>query len=170
MTIPGERESPIFASNDSIRTEIRGFELQLEGSNLVLSSDGSDLIAPIRLSTEDAERLRLEMAKNQLWEWNRLEELRSRAVLRYRRYLASWLVMCVAAFSAYLGYPSYYLCVFLCLLAIFLWWRAGYAEQQADREAAAERRAFVPDWNYIRQRLEESETSSAVSEHPTSPN
>jgi len=95
------------ANGSAIRTEIRGFDIQLEGSNLVLSSDGSDLIAPIRLSTEDAERLRLEMAKSQLWEWNRLEELRSRAVLRYRRYLASWLVMCVAAFSAYIGYPSY---------------------------------------------------------------
>ncbi len=168
MTIPDQRGPPVSAGNNSIRTEVRGLEIQLEGSNLVLSSDGNDLIAPIRLSTEDAERLRLEMAKSQLWEWNQLEELRSRAVLRYRRYLASWLVLCVAAFSAYVGYPSYYLCVFLCLLAIFLWWRAGYAEQQAEREAAAERRAFVPDWNHIRQRLEESETSSAV-EHPTSP-
>ncbi len=168
--MPGERESPTFASNNSIRTEVRGFELQLEGSNLVLSSDGNDLIAPIRLTTEDAERVRLEMAKSQLWEWNQLEELRSRAVLRYRRYLASWLVLCLAAFSAYVGYPSYYLCVFLSLLAIFLWWRAGYVERQADREAAAERRAFVPDWNYLRQRLEESETSPAGTERPTSEN
>ncbi len=158
------------ANSDAIRTEVRGFEIQLEGSNLVLSSDGNDLIAPIRLTTEEAERLRLEMTKAQLWEWNQLEELKARAVLRYRRYLASWLVLCLAAFSAYIGYPSYYLCVFLCLLAIFLWWRAAYVERQADREAAAERRAFVPDWNYLRQRLEESETSPAGKERPTSEN
>lgn len=158
----------MYANSNAIRTEIRGFEIQLEGSNLVLSMDGGDLIPPIRLSTEETERLRLEMAKSQLWEWNQLEELKSRAVLRYRRYLASWLVMCLAAFSAYLGYPSYYLCVFLCLLAIFLWWRAGYVEQQAAREAQAERSAFIPDWNYIRQRLEESETSSSAGEGPPS--
>jgi hypothetical protein len=169
MTITGDREGSLDANNTAVRTEIRGLELQLEGSNLVLSSDGNDLIPPIRLTTEDAERVRLEMAKAQLWEWNQLEELRSRAVLRYRRYLASWLVLCLAAFSAYIGYPSYYLCVFLCLLAIFLWWRAGYVERQADREAAAERRAFVPHWNYIRERLEESETSAAGTDHPPSP-
>ncbi len=160
MTIADNRDGTISLSGNSIRTEIRGFEVQLEGSNLVLSAGGSDLIPPIRLTTEEAERLRLEMAKAQLWEWNQLEELKSRAVMRYRRYLASWLVMCLAAFSAYIGYPSYYLSVFLCLLAIFLWWRAGYAEQQADREAQAERNVFVAEWSYIRQRLEESETTA----------
>jgi hypothetical protein len=159
MTTPVDGAGSTQTGNNSIRTEIRGFELSLEGSNLVLSSGGSDLIPPIRLTTDDAERLRFEIAKSQLWEWNELEDLRSRAVLRYRRYLASWLVMCLAAFSAYIGYPSYYISVFLCLLAIFLWWRAGYVEQQAAREAQAERSAFVPDWNYIRQRLEESETT-----------
>lgn len=152
----------MYAGNSSLRTEVRGFEIQLEGSNLVLSADGSDLISPIRLTTEQTERLRLEMAKAQLWEWNQLEELRSRAVLRYRRYLASWLVMCLAAFSAYIGYPSYYLSVFLCLLAIFLWWRTGYVERQAAREARAERSAFVANWSYIRQRLEESETTATA--------
>lgn len=156
----------MYANHNVVRSEIRGFEIQLEGSNLVLSSDGSELIPPIRLNSEEAERLRLEMAKSQLWEWNQLEDLKSRAVLRYRRYLASWLVMCLAAFSAYLGYPSYYLCVFLCLLAIFLWWRAGYVEQQAAREAQAERSAFLPDWNYIRHRLEESERNPAAGVGP----
>src|SRR5664279_539292 len=121
MTTPGDNESATFASNIALRTEVRGLEIQVEGSNLVLSADGSDLIPPIRLTTEDAERLRIEMAKSQLWEWNQLEELRSRAVLRYRRYLASWLVLCLAAFSAYIGYPSYYLSVELCLLSILLW-------------------------------------------------
>ncbi len=66
------------------------------------------------------------MAKAQLWEWNQLEESKSRAVMRYRRYLGSWLVMCLAAFSAYVSYPEYFICVFLSLLSIFLWWRAAY--------------------------------------------
>ena len=149
----------MYAGGSSVRTEVRGFEIELDGSNLVLSAGGSQLIPPIPLPPEEAERVRLEMAKAQLWEWNQLEELRSRAVLRYRRYLASWLVLCVAAFSAYIGYPSYYLSVFLCLFAIFLWWRAAYVEQKASREAQAERSAYVADWSYIRQRSEESETS-----------
>jgi hypothetical protein len=144
-------------TNTAIRTEVRGFELRLEGLELILSADGSDLTTPIPLNAEAADRLRLEMAKAQLWEWNQLEELRSRAELRYRRYLGSWLVMCLAAFSAYLGYPSYVLCVVFALLSIFLWWRAGYEEQRAEREAKAERNKFRPDWDYFRQRTEESE-------------
>jgi hypothetical protein len=94
------------SNSAAVRTEVRGLELRLDGLDLALSADGSDLIAPIPLNAEAAERLRLEMAKAQLWEWNQIEELRSRAELRYRRYLGSWLVMCLAAFSAYLGYPS----------------------------------------------------------------
>ena len=129
----------MYAGGSSVRTEVRGFEIQLDGSNLVLSSRWQRTDSAHSLTADEAERLRLEMAKAQLWEWNQLEELKARAVLRYRRYLASWLVLCLAAFSAYIGYPSYYLCVFLCLLAIFLWWRAAYVERQADREAAAER-------------------------------
>jgi hypothetical protein len=144
-------------TNTTIRTEVRGLELRLDGLDLVLSSDGSDLTAPVPLNAEAAGRLRLEMAKAQLWEWNQIEELRSRAELRYRRYLGSWLVMCLAAFSAYLGYPSYVLCVVFALLSIFLWWRAGHQEQQAERNAKAERNKFRPDWDYFRQRTEESE-------------
>ncbi len=140
-----------------IRTEVRGLELRLDGTELVLSADSGDLVAPIPLNADDAERLRLEMAKAQLWEWNQIEDLRSRAELRYRRYLGSWLVMCLAAFSAYLGYPSYALCVVFALLSIFLWWRAGSAEKQAEREAKAERNKFRPDWDYFRQRMEESD-------------
>ena len=56
--------------------------------------------------------------------------------------------------------------VFLCLLAIFLWWRAGYAEQQASRDAQAERSAFLPTWNYLRQRLEESEITPPAGTPP----
>jgi hypothetical protein len=113
----------------------RGLELRLDGLDLALSADGSDLHRSYSAECRSSPRLRLEMAKAQLWEWNQIEELRSRAELRYRRYLGSWLVMCLAAFSAYLGYPSYVLCVVFALLSIFLWWRAGHEEQRAEREA-----------------------------------
>ena len=116
--------------NPAVRTEILGLQLALDGCRLVLSSDNSELITPVSLSADDAERLRLEMAKAQLWEWNQLEAAKQRAELRYRRYLGSWLVMCLAAFSAYLGYPSYYSASSSRRLSIFLWWRAGYEEQQ----------------------------------------
>lgn len=138
-----------------VRTEVRGLEVRLEGQQLVLSQDGNDLIAPIPLNPAQADRLRIEMLKAQLPEWNQLEAAKQRAELRYRRYLGSWLVMCLAAFSAYLGYPSYYLCLFFAGLAIFLWWRAGYEEQQADRAAQSKRNEFQPDWDYLRARLED---------------
>jgi hypothetical protein len=145
------------SENAVIRTEVRGLDLRLDDTALVLSSDNGDLIAPILLGVDDADRLRLEMAKAQLWEWNQLEGLRARAELRYRRYLGSWLVMCLAAFSAYLGYPSYALCIVFALLSIFLWWRAGYEEQRAEREAQVERNKFRADWDYFRHRAEESD-------------
>ena len=94
-------------STIGIRTEVYGLELSLSASQLVLSAGGQSLTAPIVLSSDDAERLRLEFAKAQLWEWNRIEELKSRAEKRYRHYLGSWLVLCLAAFSAYIGYPGY---------------------------------------------------------------
>jgi hypothetical protein len=150
-------------SSSTIRTEIQGLNISLEGTLLSISSAGDDLLAPIALDADDADRLRIEMVKAQLWEWNQLEEVRSRAELRYRRYLGAWLVMCLAAFSAYLGYPSFYLCLFFAALSIFLWWRAGFAEQQADREAQAERNKFQTDWSYLRSRLEETEKESSTS-------
>jgi len=143
-------------TNPSLATEICGLELRMDGTALVLTSEGNDLISPIPILPEDSERLRIEMAKAQLPEWNRIEQLKSRAEQRYRRYLGAWLVMCLAAFSAYLGYPSYYLCLVIALLSIFLWWRAGYEEQKADREAQAERNKFQARWSYIRDRLEET--------------
>ena len=143
-------------TNPSLATEICGLELRMDGTALVLTSDGNDLISPIPIPPEDSERLRIEMAKAQLPEWNRIEQLKSRAEQRYRRYLGAWLVMCLAAFSAYLGYPSYYLCLVIALLSIFLWWRAGYEEQKADREAQAERNKFQARWSYLRDRLEET--------------
>ena len=139
-----------------LRTEVRDLELCLDGEVLTLANAGEDIIAAIPLSAEDAERLRVQMAKTQLWEWNQLEELQSRNVLRSRRYLASWLVMCLAAFSAYLSYPSFYLPLFLAALSILLWWRAGVMEQKAAQEARAERNSFKPEWEYLRQRLEET--------------
>jgi len=142
-----------------IRTEVYGLELQLAGSQLVLAAEGKSLTAPIVLSGDDADRLRLEMAKAQLWEWNQFEELKARAEKRYRHCLSSWLVLCLGAFSAYIGYPSYYLPVFLSGLSIFIWWRGGHEEQKADRAAQAERNRFVPDWSYFQQRAEESEAT-----------
>ncbi len=143
----------------AIRTEVYGLELQLVGSQLVLSSGGKSLTAPIVLSSDDAGRLRLEMAKAQLWEWNQLEQLKSKAEKRYRAHLGSWLVLCLAAFSAYIGYPSYYPPVFLSALSIFIWWKAGSDEQNADKAARAERNRFIPEWRYFQQRAEESAPS-----------
>ena len=139
-----------------IRTEVYGLELYLNASQLVLSAGGQSLTAPIVLSSDDAERLRLEFAKAQLWEWNQFETLKSRAEKRYRSYLGSWLTLCLAAFSAYIGYPGYYLPLFLSALSIFIWWRAGYEEQKAERAARVERNRFISDWSYFQQRAEES--------------
>ena len=106
-----------------------GLELHLSASQLVLAAGEQSLTAPIVLSSEDAERLRMEFAKAQLWEWNQIEELKLRSEKRYR-HPGTWLVLCLAAFSAYIGYPSYYLPVFLSALSIFIWWRAGYSRSR----------------------------------------
>ena len=151
----GDCDAPMDATNTAVRTEIRGLEIRMDGSDLLLSSDDRDLTAPVHLNDADAERLRLEMAKARLPEWNQLEQMKARAELRYRRYLGSWLVMCLAAFSAYVGYPGYALPIVFSLLSIFLWWRAGHEEQRAEREAQAQLNAFRAEWEYIRQRLEE---------------
>lgn len=140
----------------AIRTEVRGFELGLRGDSLVLLQSGQELLAPIVLSPDEADQLALEMAKARLPEWNQLEEMKTTAHKRYRGYLGSWLVMCLAAFSAYVGYPDYYICIFLSLLSVFLWWRTGFLEHKAERDAQIERSAFVSDWTYLRQRIEES--------------
>lgn len=144
-------------SSFTIRTEIRGLDLTLDEISLSVVRAGEDVVVPLSLSADEVDRLRLEMVKAQLWEWNQLEEAKSRAVMRYRRYLGSWLVMCLAAFSAYVSYPDYYICVFLSLLSVFLWWRAAYAERQAESEAQSLRSAFRPDWNYLRERLQETD-------------
>lgn len=144
-------------SSTTIRTEIRGLDLTLDEISLSVSNSGDDLIVPVSLSPQEVDRLRLEMAKAQLWEWNQLEEVKSRAVMRYRRYLGSWLVMCLAAFSAYISYPEYLICLFLSLLSIFLWWRAAFMERKAEIEAQSLRNSFRPDWTYLQGRLQESD-------------
>ena len=101
----------------------------------------------------------MEMAKAQLWEWNQIDELKRKSEKRSKNYLASWLVMCLAAFSAYVGFPGYYLPVFLLLISILLWWRASFVERKDEQGARDERNRFIPDWSYIRQRLEESSTT-----------
>jgi len=142
--------------NQVIATDVYGLELELDGQQLLLTSDAIGLVSACPLAPDVADRLRMEMAKAHLWEWNRLEELKTRAALRQRRYLGSWLVMCLGAFSAYLGYPSYVLPIFFVLLSAFLWWRVGYEDQRAEREAQAQRSAFRPEWDYLRERLEEA--------------
>jgi hypothetical protein len=148
-------------SNTTIRTEIRGLDLTLDDISLSVSRSGEELMVPVTLSPDEVGRLRLEMTKALLPEWNQLEEMKSRATTRYRRYLGSWVTMCVAAFSAYIGYPSYYLCVVLSLLSVFLWWRAGFMEQQDEREAQATRNAFRTEWSYLQERLQESDQPSS---------
>ena len=146
----------------AIRTEVYGLELRLIDSQLMLTSEGKSLTTAIVLSSDDAERLRLELAKAQLWEWNLLEGLKSKSERRYRHYLGSWLVLCLAAFSAYIGYPSYYLPLFMSVLSIFIWWRAGYEERKTDQAAQVERNRFVPEWTYLQQRVEESAASETI--------
>jgi hypothetical protein len=151
-----------------IRTEVRGLDLCLDETTLLLSRSGEYLASPIALSPADAERLAMEMAKAQLWEWNQIDELKRKADKRYKNYLGSWLVMCLAAFSAYVGFPGYYLPVFLLLISILLWWRASFLERKDEQAAHEARKQFIPDWTYIRQRLEESSTTMANNGSPPS--
>jgi hypothetical protein len=143
----------------AIRTEVHGLEVQLADATLLLAAGGASLMAPIVLNTDDAERLRMELAKAQLWEWNQLEALKTKMEKRYRYHLGSWLVLCLAAFSAYIGYPGYYLPLFLSALSIFIWWTAGHEEQKTDKAARAERNNYIPQWSYFQQRAEESITT-----------
>ena len=71
-----------------IRTEVRGLDVCLDETTLLLSRSGEYLTAPIALTAADAERLAMEMAKAQLWEWNQIEELKRKAEKRYKNYLA----------------------------------------------------------------------------------
>ena len=147
-------------SSITIRTEVRGLDLTLDGVFFSLTRSGDEVMPGIVLSDEETDRVRLEMSKALLWEWNQFEEMKTRAVMRYRRYLAAWLVMCLAAFSAFIGYPDYYICAALSLLSIFLWWRAAYMERKADQEAQDARREFRSDWSYLRERLQEQEVGT----------
>ncbi len=139
----------------TIRTEIRELYLVLDEDSLSIASSGQPIFYATPLVPADADRLGMEMIKARMAEWNQLEQMQTRAELRYRRYLGSWVVMCLAAFSAYLGYPGYILPLIFSVLSIFLWWRAAHEEQRAERESQAKRNEFQPNWDYIRQRLEE---------------
>ena len=66
-------------SSNTIRTEIRGLDLTLDEISLSVSALGRRSDRAVSLSPEEVERLRLEMAKAQLWEWNQLEEVEVRA-------------------------------------------------------------------------------------------
>ena len=151
-----------------IRTEVRGLDLCLDETTLLLSRSGEYLTAPIALSPADAEKLAMEMAKAQLWEWNQIDELKRKADKRYKNYLGSWLVMCLAAFSAYVGFPGYYLPVFPAAdfdSAVV----AGQLCGAAGRTGGPRReKTFIPDWSYIRQRLEESSTTVIGNSSPPS--
>jgi hypothetical protein len=151
-----------------IRTEVRGLDLCLDETTLLLSRSGEYLTPPIALSPADAEKLAMEMAKAQLWEWNQIDELKRKADKRYKHYLGSWLVMCLAAFSAYVGFPGYYLPIFLLLISILLWWRPSFLERKDEQAARDERKQFIPDWGYIRQRLDESTTTMTDNGNPPS--
>jgi hypothetical protein len=144
-----------------IRTEVRGLDLCLDENTLLLSRSGEYLTPVVRLTPEEAEQVAMEMAKAQLWEWNQIDELKRKAEKRYKNYLGSWLVMCVAAFSVYVGFPNYYLPVFLLLVSIGLWWRAGFVERQEEQAAHEERKRFKPYWGYIRQRLDDIPATDA---------
>lgn len=54
----------------TVSTEIYGFDLQLEGCHLKFLRYGNAIVPPITLGEVEAEKLRLELAKAQLWEWN----------------------------------------------------------------------------------------------------
>ena len=150
-------------SGNTLQTEVRGLDLSLADDFLLITRAGEDVVFPVLLNGEQAERLRLEMAKAQLPEWNQLQELKTRAAARNRRYLGSWFAMCLAGFSAFLSYPEYFLCVALSLLSLFLWWRAGYMERQAEREAQALRKTYRPEWSYLEERMQETNEKPALS-------
>ena len=147
-------------SATTLRTEVRGLDVSLVEGYLVITSGAEDVVMPVPLAPDDWNRVRLEASKSLLPEWNQLEEAKSRAALRSRRQFVSWLVMCAAAFSAYVSYPDIYLCLFLSLFSVFLWWHAGYAEQKAEREAQSLRNGFRRQWSYFEERLQESDETS----------
>jgi hypothetical protein len=146
----------------TVRTEIRGLDLSLVEDFLLITDAGEDVLPPIPLQPRHAELVRLRMSKTLLPEWNQLDELKEREKLRYKRYLSSWLVMCLAAFSAFLSYPEYFLCVALALLSLILWWRAGYMERRTEDEAQKLRTEYLAEWTYLEERLQ------AASEKPIS--
>jgi hypothetical protein len=143
-------------SGTVISTEIHGLDLCLQKSDLNLLRLGENIIPPITLGEAEAERLRLELAKVRLWEWNQFAEARWKAEKRYARYFRSWLVMGLAALAAHTGYPSYWVALLIALISAIMWRWARFQEDQGTRAAQEERGTFFPDWTYFRRRFDEA--------------
>jgi hypothetical protein len=153
-------------SERAISTEIHGLDLCLQGCELKLVRLGENVIAPIALDQAEAERLRLELAKVQLWEWNQFAEVRRKAEKRYARYFRSWLVMGLAVLSAYSAYPRYWMALLIALISALMWRWVRFREDQGTRAAQEERGTFFPDWTYFRRRFDESPMVAVVGPYP----
>jgi hypothetical protein len=150
----------------TVSTEIYGLDFRLSGRELELLRFSEQIISPVALCETDAERLRLELAKAQLWEWNQFAEMRRKAQRRYSRYFRSWLLMAAAAVAAHTGYPSYWLSVLAASASCALWWRATFTENRATRAAQDEKENFFPDWSYLRRRFDENPMAAVVGPCP----
>ena len=105
----------------------------------------------------------MEMAKAQLWEWNQFDELKRNAEKRYKNYLGSWLVMCVAAFSAYVGFPNYYCRYSYCWFRLDCGGERASSNVKKSRQPTKKENSSVADWSYIRQRLDDVAATDAES-------
>ena len=153
-------------SGKTVSTEIFGFDLRLEGCELELLSFGERIIPSITLTHAEAEKLSLELAKVQLWEWNQLAEVRRKAEKRYARYFRSWLVMALAVVAAHTGYPSYWLSLLAATASCVMWRWTRFQEDRGTRSAQEERSNFFPDWTYIRRRFDESPMMAVAGPYP----
>jgi hypothetical protein len=153
-------------SGRTVSTEIHGFDLRLEGCELSFLRSGEKIIPSIMLGEAQAERLRLELAKAELWEWNQFADVRRKAEKRYGRYFRSWLLMALAAVAARGGYPSYWVSILTALMSCSVWRWARFREDQGTRVAQDERENFFPDWTYFRRRFDESPMTAVVGPYP----
>jgi hypothetical protein len=143
-------------SGSVISTEIYGLNLCLQGADLKILKLGENIIPPIALGQHEAETLRLELAKVQLWEWNQFADVKRKAERRHVRYFRSWLVMALSALAAHGGFPSYWLALLVALISAGMWHWAKLREDRGTRAAQEERATFFPDWTYFRRRFDES--------------
>jgi len=153
-------------SERTLITEIYSLDLRLSGCELELLRFGKQVIPAISLSQADAEELRLELAKAQLWEWNQFAEIKQKADKRYSRYFRSWLLMAGAAVAARTGYPSCWLALLAASASFLLWWWANLRENQGTRAAQEERENYLPDWTYLRRRFDEDPMVAVSGPYP----